>query len=65
MKKCSLDHFVESLGPWLDENYIRSVTLDGDGRVTFTFMDKVMGTEAKSQTKTNEGVISFKEKAYE
>ncbi len=44
MKKCSLDHFVESLNPWLDEKYIRSVTLDKEGRVTFTFMDKVSDT---------------------
>ena len=44
MKQCSLEHFTESLEQWLDQNYIRAVTIDGKGRVTFTFMDGVKDT---------------------
>jgi hypothetical protein len=44
MKQCSLEEFKESLAPWLDSNYIRSVTLDHQGLVTFTFMDGVSDT---------------------
>ena len=41
MKQCSLYHFTESLRPWLDNNYIRSVVIDQKGNVTFTFMDGI------------------------
>lgn len=41
MKQCSLDHFSQSLELWLDQNYIRSATIDPRGRVTLTFMDGV------------------------
>ena len=41
MKQCSLNHFTESLRPWLDNNYIRSVVIDQKGNVTFTFMDGI------------------------
>lgn len=44
MKQCSLDHFTESLRPWLDNDYIRSVTIDRKGHVTFTFVDGIMDT---------------------
>ena len=44
MKRCSLEEFNESLAPWLDSNYIRTVTLDHRGLVTFTFMDGVSDT---------------------
>ena len=41
MKHCSLDQFIESLRPWVDNNYIRSVAIDQKGNVTFTFMDGI------------------------
>ena len=41
MKSCSLDNFMESLRPWLDSKYIRSVNLDQKGRITFFFVDGV------------------------
>lgn len=41
MKECSLDNFTESLRPWLDNNYIRSVSIDQNGHITFLFMDGV------------------------
>lgn len=44
MKQCSLDHFIESLRPWLDNNYIRNVVIDKKGHVTFTFMDGIKDT---------------------
>lgn len=44
MKHCSLDHFTDSLKPWLDKAYIRRVVLDGAGRVTFVFQDGVRDT---------------------
>ncbi|MDH3329133.1 MAG: hypothetical protein OEM01_07875 [Desulfobulbaceae bacterium] len=44
MKSCSLEHFMESLEPWLDNNYIRSVNLDRKGRITFFFIDGVSDT---------------------
>ena len=44
MKKCSLNHFTESLAPWLDDNYIRRVTLNTDNKVTFSFIDGVSDT---------------------
>jgi len=44
MKQCSLDLFTESLRPWLDNNYIRSVSVDQKGRITFFFMDGIEDT---------------------
>ena len=44
MKQCSLEQFAESLDLWLDQNYIRAVSIDGKGRVSFTFMDGVKDT---------------------
>lgn len=44
MKQCSLDHFTEALTLWIDHDYIRSVTIDAKGRITFTFMDGVKDT---------------------
>ncbi len=41
MKQCSLNNFTESLEPWLNANYIRSISLGEDGRVIFTFIDGV------------------------
>ena len=36
MKQCSLDLFTESLRPWLDNNYIRSVSVDQKGLSPFS-----------------------------
>lgn len=41
MNECSLDHFTESLEPWLTSNYIRSVFLDSNDNVVFSFIDGV------------------------
>lgn len=41
MKQCSLSQFTESLSPWLNNNYIRSVTLRDDDSVVFSFIDGV------------------------
>lgn len=46
MQTCSLENFMESLTPWLDSNYIRSVNLDSEGRITFFFVDGVSDTYA-------------------
>ena len=44
MQQCSLDHFTESLRPWLDNKYIRSVSVDRKGLITFLFVDGVEDT---------------------
>jgi len=44
MKQCSLNNFIASLGPWLDNNYIRSVSIDHKGHVTLFFMDGIRDT---------------------
>lgn len=44
MKECSLDHFMESLQPWLDNEYIRNITIDHEGRISFLFRDGVRDT---------------------
>ncbi|HHO48056.1 MAG TPA: hypothetical protein ENN06_06345 [Desulfobacteraceae bacterium] len=44
MKQCSLHNFTESLRPWLDNEYIRSVAIDRNGLVTFTFVDGIRDT---------------------
>lgn len=44
MKQCSLNHFTESLTPWLNSNYIASVTLSKEHRITFSFNDGVSDT---------------------
>jgi len=41
MNECSLNHFTESLEPWLNANYIRSIALDNSGRIVFSFIDGV------------------------
>lgn len=42
MKECSLNHYTQSLAPWLNKNYIRLIRLDDDGRVVFYFYDGVI-----------------------
>lgn len=54
MKECTLNHFTESLAPWLDDNYIRNVVLHHDGRVTFSFMDNVSDTYEISDCNVSE-----------
>jgi hypothetical protein len=44
MKQCSLENFTETLEMWLAQDYIRSVTIDSRGLVSFTFMDGVKDT---------------------
>lgn len=44
MKSCSLENFMESLSPWLDNSYIRSVNVDMKGRITLFFVDGVSDT---------------------
>lgn len=44
MKKCSLDHFTDSLKPWLDQQYIHRVVINTRGQVTFTFRDGISDT---------------------
>ncbi len=44
MKECSLNHFTESLAPWLDRKYIRSLVLKNNGQVTFSFKDGINDT---------------------
>ncbi len=44
MKQCSLDNFMESLSPWLDTKYIRNISVNPNGYVTFLFMDGVRDT---------------------
>ena len=44
MKQCSLNHFTESLEPWLDANYISTITMGKNGHVIFSFIDGVSDT---------------------
>jgi len=44
MKQCSLNHFTDSLKPWLDQQYVRKVSLNARGQVTFTFSDGISDT---------------------
>ncbi|HHB76546.1 MAG TPA: hypothetical protein ENK84_08385 [Desulfobulbus sp.] len=44
MKQCSLNHFTESLAPWLNEQYVHKVVLTNSGQVVFTFRDGVSDT---------------------
>ncbi len=41
MKLCSLEHFTESLLPWLNDKYIRNVTVY-EGKVIFNFNDGII-----------------------
>ncbi len=54
MKKCSLNHFTESLTPWLDENYLNKVTLKKGNKVTFSFNDGVNDTFEISDCNTSQ-----------
>ena len=54
MKKCSLNHFTDSLAPWLDDNYIRRVTLRKDNKVTFSFIDGVSDTYEVTDCNTSQ-----------
>ena len=55
MKKCSLNHFTDSLAPWLNDNYIKSVTLCNDDTVLFSYNDGV--NDAYEITDCNAGKI--------
>lgn len=44
MKECSLNHFTESLAPWLNDKYIRNVILHDNGQITFSFKDGINDT---------------------
>jgi hypothetical protein len=46
MKTCTLQGFMDELGPWIDRSYIRSASLDGEGNVTLLFTDGVEETFA-------------------
>ncbi len=54
MKKCSLNHFTESLTPWLDDNYLNRVTLKKGNKVTFSFNDGVNDTFEISDCNTSQ-----------
>lgn len=40
-KKCNLDDFKGKVGPWLDTQYIRKVSLIGRNRLAVLFMDNI------------------------
>lgn len=63
MKQCSLNHFTESLTPWLDNDYLRGVTLSKKGRVTFSFIDGVSDTYEITDCDTSEIVKICRELA--
>lgn len=44
MKQCSLNHFTESLAPWLNDQYVRRVVMTEGGHVVFTFRDGISDT---------------------
>ena len=39
MKTCSLNDFMEELGPWLDSDHIRSAEIDENGHMVVHFLD--------------------------
>lgn len=41
MTTCTMNHFLEAVKPWLDQDYIRSVQLRADGAFILNFADNV------------------------
>lgn len=39
MQTCSFADFMQTLDPWLNEDYIRKAYLDGKGKFTLFFVD--------------------------
>ena len=39
MKTCTLSDFMQSLNPWLNEDYVRSVVVDANHRLRLHFVD--------------------------
>ena len=39
MKACSLHDFMNELTPWLDKDFIRSASMQKDGRLVVNFLD--------------------------
>jgi hypothetical protein len=39
MKKCSLNDFMQEIGPWLDKDYIKKAHLDDQGHFVLMFVD--------------------------
>ena len=39
MKSCSLNDFMQEIGPWLDKDYIREAHLDDKGHFVLVFVD--------------------------
>lgn len=40
-KKCNLDDFKGKVGPWLDAQYIRKISLIAENRLAVIFMDNI------------------------
>ncbi len=40
-KKCNLDDLKGKVGPWLDAQYIRKISLIGKNRLAVIFMDNI------------------------
>jgi hypothetical protein len=39
MKTCSLNDFMQEIGPWLDKDYIKEAHLDDKGHFILVFVD--------------------------
>ena len=39
MKTCSLNDFMQEIGPWLDKDYIKEAHLDDKGHFVLVFVD--------------------------
>jgi hypothetical protein len=39
MKTCSLNDFIQELGPWLDRDHIKEAFIDGKGHFALIFRD--------------------------
>ncbi len=39
MKTCSLNDFMQEIGPWLDKDYIKGAHLDDQGHFVLVFVD--------------------------
>jgi hypothetical protein len=40
-KKCNIEDFRGKVGPWLDRQYIRQISLTGKNRLSVLFVDNV------------------------
>lgn len=64
MKSCSLPEFIKTMEPWLSDDYIRRVYVDGNGDLELFFVDGVSNRYRIDECSRSqlEGILSDLEK---